>query len=554
MSEDWTIEYLGDGPDSNGNQHAAVKISRAGVGIHNIAIPFAPANGLDPARAIYAAMSTVKVPTITTATRNSILKKFEELLSSGSALGRRAIIADQPGWLSDGRTMMLPNGEIFGRTGDAIAITLQGISRPHRWISQGTLKAWLDNAKNLGHKNSSVIFASASAFAGPLLQLLELEGVIFCYVGKTSKGKTSTLDFAASVVGGDPRDKQGFRSSWKATENGVEVIAREGADGLVVLDDTLLASGRGKARIEAFINMVIDFVSGGEKRRFTNPTGSTSHRIIGWSSSNKSLRKMFADADIEYGEMYGVRYLEIPVAWQYGMFDHLPKGFAPAGLSRALTASSRSVYGKPFRRYLKRLVRWRRDKPDKLKAYLDARLADALQAMKISGHEEAEGRRARYFALVYQAGCLASKFGALPWSRKELLAAVVDCWSKHLLHVGQDSTESLASDPVAELRTFVEANLHQFRDADGKVAPPAKDQALRIPGYIRRSPDGESQELLFLEDGLRKAVGSKLTSLIAALKLKDLLITDDEKTCPKRLLAKGWRKRVYCISPKLIEG
>lgn len=554
MSEDWTIEYLGDGPDSNSNQHAAVKISRVGVGVHNVALPFAPGNGLDPTRAIFNAISLVRIPAITMATKNSILKKFEELLNSNSALGRRAIIADQPGWLSDGRTMMLPNGEIIGQAEEPVAIILQGVSRPIRWTSLGALKTWLDNAKRLGRKNPSVIFATASAFAGPLLQLLELEGVIFCYVGKTSQGKTSTLDFAASVVGGDPRHKQGFRSSWKATENGVEVIAREGADGLVVLDDTLLASGRGKARTEAFINMVSDFVSGGEKRRYTNPTGSASHRIIGWSSSNKSLRKMFSDAGMEYGEMYEVRYLEIPAAWRYGMFDHLPKGLAPAGLSRALSASSRSAYGKPYRRYLKRLVRWRRDKPDKLKAYLDARLADALEAMKISGHEEAEGRKARYFALVYQAGCLASKFGALPWRRKELLAAVVDCWSKHLLHVGQDTTESVVSNPVAALRAFVAANLNQFRDADGKAAPPTKDQAPRIPGYIRRGSDGDLQEILFLEDGLRKAVGSKLASLIAALKLKGLLITDDEKTCPKRQLAKGWRKRVYCVSPKLIDG
>lgn len=554
MSEDWTIEYLGDGPDSNSNPHAAVKLSRTGVGIHNVAIPFAPANGLDPVRAIFSAVSLIKVPAITPATKNSILKKFEELLKNNSALGRRAIIADQPGWLSDGLTMMLPNGEVIGHMEEPVAITLQGISRPIRWTPQGALKKWLSNAKRFGHKNSSVIFATASAFAGPLLQPLKLEGVIFCFVGETSKGKTSTLDFAASVVGGDPRHKQGFRSSWKATENGVEVIAREGADGLVVLDDTLLASGQGKARAEAIINMISDFVSGGEKRRYNSPTGSAAHRIIGWSSSNKSLRKMFENAGMEYGEMYGVRYLQIPAAWRYGMFDHLPNEFSPAEFSQAISAASKLLYGKPFRRFLKRLVRWRRKKPEKLQAFLDARLAAALKAMNVSGHNEAEGRKARYFALVYQAGCLASKFGALPWKRRELLAAVVDCWSKHLQYVGRETSESVAPDPVVALRAFVAANLHQFRDADGKAVPPPKGPALRVPGYIRRGPDGGPLELLFLEDGLRKAVGGKLASLVAELKLKGLLITDDEKTCPKRQLAKGWRKRVYCVSPRLIEG
>ncbi|MEK9967979.1 MAG: DUF927 domain-containing protein, partial [Ferrovibrio sp.] len=193
MEVEWTIGYLGDGPDSNGNQHAALRITRPGVGFRNVAIPFTPTNGLDPVKAISSAVGLIKLPMITPGTKSAVLKKFEEVMALGSASGKIAVIADEPGWLPNGQ-FMSPSGELFGEGNEAVAITLSGISRPHRWTKLGSLRTWKKTAKRLGRKNSSIIFACTSALAGPLLKRQGLEGVIFCYKGRGSVGKTTTLD------------------------------------------------------------------------------------------------------------------------------------------------------------------------------------------------------------------------------------------------------------------------------------------------------------------------------------------------------------------------
>lgn len=550
MTLDLKLKYLGSGVDSHGVKHAVLELTRTGVGSRNFAVPFVPVNGLDPVQTISKAMGSLDVPAITTKAKSALLEECQSVVEAGSLSGKTAIIADQPGWLPNGQ-YLTPAGKLLGQKSGPVAVSLSGIARVHRWSTEGSVCAWKGNARLLASGNPAVIFGCCSALGGPLLKIVGLEGVIFCFLGPTSTGKTSTLDFAGSVVGGDPHHKNGFRSSWKTTENAIEVIAREGNDGLVILDDTLLLVGKGKGKGEALASMISDLVSGGEKRRFNNPTGSAAHRIIAWSSSNTPLRDVLVKAGVDYGEMYQVRYIEIPAKWRFGMFNAIPEGLTPSELSSALSHSSRQNYGTVYKAFLRRLIKWNRKNPRKLAAFLKARRAEAMKAMGISGTEEGAGRAAKYFALVYQAGCLARRFGIMPWGRKRLLAAVVDCWDKHRLHV----TESTGgSSPLVTLRQFIHGHAHEFVNMGAPVASLTKKARKRVPGFIRQHSSGDIREYIFLEDVLRGALGGqdRVDLLVAELRQKGLLIMDGNKTCPKRLLTKGWRPRVYCVNPRLL--
>jgi uncharacterized protein (DUF927 family) len=87
-----------------------------------------------------------------------------------------------------------------------------------------------------------------------------MQGGGFHFRGSTSTGKTTSVFVGGSVCGGD--SEHGFLQTWKATANGLEIIAADHNHSLLCLDEIgecdsreignvayMLANGRGKARM-----------------------------------------------------------------------------------------------------------------------------------------------------------------------------------------------------------------------------------------------------------------------------------------------------------------
>jgi uncharacterized protein (DUF927 family) len=82
----------------------------------------------------------------------------------------------------------------------------------------------------------------ATAFAGPLLDVIDDPSGGLHIHGHSQTGKTSLLRCAGSVYG--PGDTSGPMRTWRATANGLEGVAAETSDGLLVLDEMGQASAR----------------------------------------------------------------------------------------------------------------------------------------------------------------------------------------------------------------------------------------------------------------------------------------------------------------------
>src|SRR5437867_2449463 len=65
--------------------------------------------------------------------------------------------------------------------------------------TKGTLPDWRDGIARLAMGHAIPMLAISTAFAGPLLQLADLEGGGLNLFGQSSRGKTTCLQAAASV-------------------------------------------------------------------------------------------------------------------------------------------------------------------------------------------------------------------------------------------------------------------------------------------------------------------------------------------------------------------
>ena len=155
-------------------------------------------------------------------------------------------------------TMSFQDGGNLVADGDGPAgerIVLQSNVAPPVFRVVGTLEEWQQRVALICRGNSRLMFAVCVALTGPLLHLVGEENGGFHLSGRSSIGKTIALEVAASVYGMD-------LGSWRATDNGLEGVARSHNDLLLTLDEIgqcpaqavgeivyMLGNGTGKSRM-----------------------------------------------------------------------------------------------------------------------------------------------------------------------------------------------------------------------------------------------------------------------------------------------------------------
>jgi hypothetical protein len=181
-------------------------------------------------------------------------EKFVDFLRSrGDAASTTRYVAPQRGWFEvedragvKTNAFAAPSGEIIAS--ESVSKSLIGLRSD--WIVQhakaGTFTEWkgavddLCKIENVPHW----ILGVAAGFTGPLMHLFggNTVGVAIC--GRTSRGKSTALGWAASVWTTPEERFGGLMRSLKATANAIENLAA-GANGTVLLlDETNLMDGR----------------------------------------------------------------------------------------------------------------------------------------------------------------------------------------------------------------------------------------------------------------------------------------------------------------------
>lgn len=437
---------------------------------------------------------------------------------------RRVRCAVQTGW-NDG-CYVLP-GEVIGP--DAGGIVYQSPERHGtEYATAGTLEGWQRSVAAMAPGNPVLLLALSAAFVGPLLARCNAESGGLHLVGESSKGKSTTLDAAASVWGGPEHVR-----SWSATANGLEGVAALYNDGLLALDEINQADGREVGRI-------VYAIANGIGKQRASRTGSaravTRWRCFVLSNGERTAEQIMGEAGKRRTAGQAVRLIDVPADRAFGAWDDLHGYPTGAALSDAIKAAAKREHGTAGRVYLENLSRDDRD----FSGFWREVIADAR--FGVSTNEGQHRRVAARFALIAIAGELATAYGVTGWTQGEAIEAAAETFLQWMDgRTGSDERRQVIDGVAAFIDRHGDA---RFGPADGADAHLVRDRA----GWWRDSANG--REYLLTAEAMHEAVtGAEFQRALAILVECGAIAppgSGGKTSSPVRI--DGHRRRVYVVS------
>lgn len=439
---------------------------------------------------------------------------------------RQVVAAGTTGWHGD-QLFIMP-GENIGQ-GDAILQTES--ASLDDFAKAGTLEGWRESVARYSEGNPLLLLAICAGLAGPLLYPARQQSGGVNFYGKSSTGKSSIIQAAASVYG----HGEHLLRTWNATGNGLEGIASQRNDALLVLDEL------GEAD-PAKVGDIVYALGNGTGRARATRTGAARTtnrwRVFLLSSGELTLTAKMAEAGKRTKAGQEVRLLDLSAARAFGCWDHLHGHPDGATLSKAIKRASVTHYGHAGQAFIRHLLAGEglEGLPEAL-----ARLRGEYQP-----RNGLEGRAADRFALLALAGELAIDCGLLPIAPDSARRAMLDLFTEWQATRSADSSEDAAI--KALVLEFITRHGEAHFSELGRDGPPIRDRA----GWWRE--DGEHRTWLFTAEGLRRAVPSfEQRTVLDVLEAAGWISEPGEGgKRARQVKADGQSRRLYHLRP--LEG
>jgi putative DNA primase/helicase len=455
-------------------------------------------------------------------------------------IDRRARAVSLIGW-QDG-SFALPDRTIETGAGDLVVY--QGTaSLDHEFRAAGTLGGWQDKVARLGPGNSRLVIALCVGFVGPLLAATSSEGGGLHLRGQSSIGKSTALLAAASIWG-----PPSFVRQWRATANGLEGVAEQSNDCLLILDELaqldpsqagsaayLLANGSGKSRASqtgearTAKRWLTFFLSSGEISLAEHARSDGRGKR---SAAGQEVRILDVEADAGRG---------------LGLFETLHGHADGDALARAIKDGAAEHYGIAGPEFVRRLLGNLDETAASIKIGIERFAASNLPA----GATGQVFRACRRLGLIAMAGEIAIHLGILPWERGEAVAAAGIIFAGWIETRGGSGAaeDQTAIEQVAE---FISTHGNsRFQPIDGSESTVVHNRA----GFKRESALGA--EYLIPAATWRNEVcrGLNPKFVAALLVAKGHLIPDSKGKSAQSVHAPGLGKaRFYVINQSIFGG
>jgi uncharacterized protein (DUF927 family) len=210
--------------------------------------------------------------------------------------------------------------------------------------------------------------------------------------------------------------------TWRATANGLEAVAAENSDGLLVLDEIsqanarevdqvvyMLANNAGKARASR---------AGGARRQFN-------WRLLFLSTGEVPAEAKLPEVRLRTRPGQDVRMIDLSAdaGANMGVFQNLYDFPSTAAFAEHLRAAASSCCGTAGPAYLDQLAHERAGDPEALKATLRALCQSFMHAHVPSDADGQVHSVAKRFALIGAAGELATAYDITGWPEDDALRA-----------------------------------------------------------------------------------------------------------------------------------
>ena len=451
---------------------------------------------------------------------------------------------NRTGWYQNG--FVLPDINIgdFGKE----KVLMQGKTFNGYAVS-GTLQDWQNCIAHLCTGNSRLIFAISAGFAGPLLHLLGIESGGFHFCSYSSSGKTTALRVAASVYG-----NKDFMRKWKATKNGIEVIAFLHNDGLLCLDEIgemepsalgdtayMLANGTGKARSRS---------EGGLRETLT-------WRLLFLSSGETGLAGRMEQAGEAAKTGQEIRLAEIPAdTGIHGIFEEIHDRTNGAMFADELKSNALKYYGTAGRAFIEYLTRNR----DEAIALIQSKMSAFLKAIPEGSSGQIQ-RVATRFALVAAAGELSIQcnltrvlsqngLASIGWDQGAAHEAAIKCFQSWLENFGNTDLHEKAQ-IIADTKYFLEQHEEsRFTDWYAKsLEPPTYNRTHNRAGFCKHTSEG-TEFYIFIETFKRDICKGRNEKFVKQTLFECRMLKKDGEgkfTCSAKPSSEARSKRFYVV-------
>jgi putative DNA primase/helicase len=251
------------------------------------------------------------------------------------------------GWVND--VFVLPD-KVFGKAKNKIICTAPNIREV-----KGSLADWQGNVARYCVGNSRLVLGVCAAFASSVLKIFQHENVGFHFVGQSSSGKTTCLKVASSVFGAPIH-------SWRATDNGLEGLAVQHNDALLVLDELAQIN---PAQVGDAVYMLANGASKSRSDKYGNSLKTNTWRVIFLSSGETNLNLHMKSAKQRARAGQELRFINVPAEplgdRTYGVFENIHDFADGSALAQRLSSKSAQFKGVAIEAFLEKIIQ---DLPD----------------------------------------------------------------------------------------------------------------------------------------------------------------------------------------------
>jgi len=407
-----------------------------------------------------------------------------------------------------------------------------------KYRTNGSPEEWQEQIAAPSYGNARLMFSIALAFTGPILPYVKgpCTGG-FQISGPAETGKTTAGMVAGSVWGchvAAERSQKGFSESWHTTIGKVELTALAHNETILLLDETRTGGSNARSRAEVVSTIVFSLAEGNERERLNNRGSARAWRLFFLSTSNLTFSELAKAGGIEIDDAYLGRLFDIPCPQgPHGIYDTIHEFCSGEELTDALKQRCRRYFGTAGRKFVSHLIKARTEDLAELKSVLSdyrARYQKAAKKAMESQGLNSLTRTSSRFATVFAAGCLAITYGILPWSKKQLLEAILEC---HLAGLRQLAHASRGGEPSeaslrAKLVAYLRENGGSFVDLEDRRPRLGRVGLQDAPGYL--GTDTEAGWFYLTDKRLATIIGKGPS----ATSLKRRLLTESLMAKPKK--------------------
>jgi len=415
----------------------------------------------------------------------------------------------------------------------------------HTMHQQGRLQDWQTHVALPCRGNAYLITAVCMPFAAMLLKAAAVESGGIHYYGRSSRGKTTAAQVAASVVGcgADPASapELAYIQRWNSTANGLEGLTAAHNDSLLILDEIHTCGAKD-------FGQVAYNITGGKGKvvmdKDRNLKQQRTWRTFVLSTGEFSVRQKIEEEGNKVRAGQLVRFADVPINDSLIQDTH---GMEPDAFALQLKRACGQHYGTAGPAFIEALIEcFHYFYP--LAAHVKYALAEAEARLVVPRMEAEQRRTLRRFALMEAAGKQAVDFGILPFTKQEIedaITQVVRAW----LAEGVSMPDRIRG--VIALQEFIQRHPRRFR--------PAHDSAIYVndlAGYTERLEGGYLY--MFTAEGFAEACGGHNPKDIAREVQKLSFLHTNEKDrymykCTVMVNGESKRLRLYAVSDAVLE-